>query len=112
VLVQQEGIPRGQWKLGRVTKLLDSVDGSIRAAELHTPSGRQIQRPLCHLYPLEIPSDSPPARTQQPQTQEDDQQPRTTKQADTQRPRRQAAEKARERVRQWSAMTVFNATLY
>jgi hypothetical protein len=46
-------VPRGRWKLARITKLIQSRDGKIRAAEILLPSGNTTKRALNCLYPLE-----------------------------------------------------------
>ena len=54
VIVEQEGLPRGRWKIARVMKLMRSdIDGLERAAKLQFPSGYITCRPLRLLYPLE-----------------------------------------------------------
>ncbi|XP_065195843.1 uncharacterized protein LOC135827242 [Sycon ciliatum] len=52
VLVKEENMPRGSWLIGRIDKLHNSNDGEIRSATVVLPSKRQIQRPLCLLYPI------------------------------------------------------------
>eukprot|EP00117_Sycon_ciliatum_P039449 scpid9122/ scgid5519/ len=52
VLVKEEKMPRGSWLIGRIDKLHNSNDGEIRSATVVLPSKRQIQRPLCLLYPI------------------------------------------------------------
>ncbi len=58
VLIHEENIPRGSWKLGRITKLIQSSnDEHIRSAELVLPNRNKIQRPINLLFPLEIKRD-------------------------------------------------------
>ena len=56
-MVYDEGQPRGLWRLARVTELINSADGRIRAATVRVQSktGRPttLTRPIQHLYPLE-----------------------------------------------------------
>ena len=57
VLVGEDGTPRGFWKLARVISLITGRDGHPRGAILHVPSSGSngtLQRPLQHLYPLEV----------------------------------------------------------
>lgn len=57
VLVEDEGKPRGLWQLARVSSLITGRDGHPRGAVLHVPSsGSQgtLQRPLQHLFPIEV----------------------------------------------------------
>ena len=54
VIVKEEGMPRGSWKLARISNLIESeIDGLSRAANLQTMNGNFIKRPLRLLYPLE-----------------------------------------------------------
>ncbi|CAB3997663.1 Hypothetical predicted protein [Paramuricea clavata] len=58
VLVQGEGLPRSQWKIGRVEALLKSKDGEVRGVKLRAlnKKGKPIvlRRPIQKLVPLEI----------------------------------------------------------
>ena len=49
---------RGSWKVGRITRVLMSRDGKVRAAEVQLANGHIIDRPTSKLYPLE--SSTPP----------------------------------------------------
>ena len=49
---------RGSWKVGRITRVLMSRDGKVRAAEVQLANGHIIDRPISKLYPLE--SSTPP----------------------------------------------------
>ena len=73
VLIEDESLERAQWKMGLITKLTPSVDGTVRSVELKSSSGRSLKRPINQLYPLEIftelsnentadPSSPPPLR--------------------------------------------------
>ena len=54
VIIEEDYIPRGRWKLGRIKETLKSdMDGVVRAAQIVTSSGKLIKRPLRMLYPLE-----------------------------------------------------------
>ena len=55
MLIQGEAKNRGLWKMGLVEKLIKGKDGVIRGAILKTGNGRR-ERPLQHLYPLELSS--------------------------------------------------------
>ena len=61
VIVKDEHLPRGHWKLGVVQKVLTGRDGLTRAAVVKVAgSNRQqstLKRPIQLLYPLEIRSD-------------------------------------------------------
>ena len=59
VLVYGDGVGRCQWRMGRVTNLLYSNDGHIRAAEVKTiTKGTNrvsiIKRSITKLYPVEL----------------------------------------------------------
>ena len=60
VLVHDEGLPRGFWKLARVRQVITGRDGLIRGAVLSLPAKNgqttTLRRPLQLLYPLEISS--------------------------------------------------------
>ena len=57
VLIQQEGVSRSRWKLGRVDRLIKGKDGVIRGAVLKVVSNDRIytvERPLQKLCLLEL----------------------------------------------------------
>ena len=55
VIILDEGLPRGFWKLGKVEKLIAGRDGAVRGAVLSLSSGTgTLQRPIQLLYPLEV----------------------------------------------------------
>ena len=57
VLVQDEGVKRNKWKLGKIEEVIVGDDGIARGATIRTSSkgsiGR-VRRPLQKLYPLEL----------------------------------------------------------
>jgi hypothetical protein len=53
VQVKDPKLPRAQWRLGRVEKLIRSADGEVRVVVLKLWNGRSITRPIRLLYPLE-----------------------------------------------------------
>jgi hypothetical protein len=54
VIIHEEFIPRHRWRLGAITKLIESKDGLIRGAEvLVGATGSKIKRPVCKLFPIE-----------------------------------------------------------
>jgi len=84
-----------------VTRLLVRGDGLTHAAEIRTSTGLT-SRPIAKLYPLEVHSDeytnkAPPAPTSVAENSV--QQPETVNQTD--RPVRQSARKATERMSEW-----------
>ena len=58
VVVHDEGLPRGFWKLGKIEEVYSGRDKKIRGARLKLPSGNQLRRPIQLLYPLEVHSNS------------------------------------------------------
>jgi len=70
VVIHEDGVQRGLWKLALVTDLVKSRDGEVRGAVVRCASdgGRftEIRRPIQKLYPVEL-NDAPagtPAGTQ------------------------------------------------
>ncbi len=56
VIIKGDEKDRNQWKLGIVEELLPGKDGVVRAVRLR--AGRnQLERPVQHLYPLELSCD-------------------------------------------------------
>ncbi|CAJ0595173.1 unnamed protein product [Cylicocyclus nassatus] len=54
LLDEDSQLNRGYWPMAVITQLVPSRDGEIRSAVLRTASGREIQRPLNRIVPLEI----------------------------------------------------------
>jgi hypothetical protein len=54
VLICEPDAPRGHWKLGRITQLIQGTDGRVRSAELVLWNGIRLRRPLNLLVPLEV----------------------------------------------------------
>ena len=53
VLIEEDGCPRFHWEMGRVTELLPSRDGRVRAVKLLTRKGERV-RPIQRLHDLEV----------------------------------------------------------
>jgi hypothetical protein len=53
VLLKEQGLPRGTWKLARIKRLVMSSDGLSRSAIVTLPSKCELQRSLTQMYPLE-----------------------------------------------------------
>ena len=53
VVLLKEDLPRWVWKMGKITELISSGDGKIRAAKVLLPTKKVLKRPLNLLYPLE-----------------------------------------------------------
>ncbi|VDM34652.1 unnamed protein product, partial [Toxocara canis] len=54
VIIQEDDVPRGLWKMGKVIEIRRSSDEQIRSAVLKTSTCQRLERPLNKLYPLEI----------------------------------------------------------
>ncbi|MEM7375589.1 MAG: reverse transcriptase domain-containing protein [Bacteroidota bacterium] len=53
----KEATPRGSWKLGKITELITSSDGNVRAAKVLLATRNIVNRSLNLLYPLECEND-------------------------------------------------------
>ena len=61
VLIKGEQRSRGKWKLGEVDNPIPGSDGVVRAVPLK--AGKSfLERPIQHLYPLELNCDMPAKR--------------------------------------------------
>ena len=115
VLVHQQDVPRGFWKLALVERLITGRDGLARGALVRLPpkSGHPtlLQRPIQLLYPLEIssecrgnnrsnedPTAHPEGAINDP-TEEPRESPRT----------RVSASRARNRFKEWATMELQNS---
>ena len=69
VIVHDEHLPRGLWKLGKIKTVMKGRDGQIRGAtvKMANKDGREVllSRPIQLLYPLEV-------RSQEPTSKEDE----------------------------------------
>uniref|UniRef100_A0A1I7VRB7 Integrase catalytic domain-containing protein n=3 Tax=Loa loa TaxID=7209 RepID=A0A1I7VRB7_LOALO len=54
VLLAEPNIPRGIWKLAKIVSLKEGRDGSIRRTTVQLPNGRQIERSVNQLCPMEV----------------------------------------------------------
>lgn len=68
VIVHNESLPRGFWKLGCIQNLMDGKDGTTRGAIVGIAGKNHrftsLNRPLQLLYPLEIDHSTGPLDTQ------------------------------------------------
>lgn len=87
VIIKSEEKNRAQWKLGVVEDLITGRDGVIRGAKLKTGKSR-LERPIQHLYPLELSCDMPMQNPPEP----------LNPMAPIYRPQRDAAAAARVRI--------------
>ena len=53
VLIKEDNLPRGSWRLGRIEELIKSRDGLIRSAKVLLSSNKMVGRPLSLLFPVE-----------------------------------------------------------
>ncbi len=65
VIVHDDSLPRGFWKLGRVQKLYPGRDGLFRSALVRVATRERqhtlLKRPLQRLYPVELTDEDPPS---------------------------------------------------
>ena len=58
VIVYDENQPRRLWRLGMIVSTIEGTDGNVRDAHVRVLSKKDrtmiIQRPIQHLYPLEV----------------------------------------------------------
>ena len=88
VLVQSDNKNQGKWPLALVQQIYPGCDGHIRGVQLKTSKG-VIQRPVQHLYPLELQCELPVGARQ-----------KLNPDAQTFRPRRAAAATATVRIKE------------
>ena len=111
VIVRDEQLPRGLWKLGIVQEVLKGRDGLVRAAIIKISSPNRpcsiLKQPVQFLYPLEISSASvSPVATQDSDHIKSSSAEKKEDSADTTnqvRPRRAAAREADKVRRAWIA---------
>ena len=67
VIIQEDSLPKGQWRMRLVEQLLRSQDGVIRGAEVKvvTRNGKtnRLRRPVTKLCPLEVRRSFPSSNT-------------------------------------------------
>ena len=117
VVIEDDKMPRGFWKLDTVVRLLSGRDQEVRAASVktHSKDGKSIilSRPLQRLYPLEVQDDNSvePSRNFNPGSENlKESFTKTTparkcpdgSEEQNARPKRAAAAQARERMSSWA----------
>ena len=109
VVIHDENLPRGQWRLGRIQQVIRGSDGQARGAHVktQTKTGRStvLQRPVQLLYPLEI-NCQPRSNDQQEDalttnSAMDHATYNATRRETRDRPQRAAAIRGRRRVSEW-----------
>ena len=53
VLIHDESLPRLTWRKRIVVELLKGPDGKMRGAEVRTPNGSILKRPIIKLFPIQ-----------------------------------------------------------
>lgn len=94
VVLLKEDLPRGVWKMGKITELISSSDGKFRAAKVLLRTKKVLKRPLNLLYPLECCSVQEIEMTQDGEQLEETVEDTST----TLRPTRAAATSARKKM--------------
>ena len=104
VVIVEDSLPRGFWKLAVVTKLLTGRDEKVRAVTVrtHFKDGKVIflKRPVQRLYPLEVQDSTQGLQAPQPELMRKSITP-TTKDHEGCRPKRRAALCTQERIANW-----------
>ena len=103
VLIHEEGLKRTQWRLGRVHELVKSSDGQIRGVVLKVNCNGRVhilRRPVQCLYPLEVAQRTVSDDELQSQQDTEDKPISDTR---YDKPVREAAVQARQRVRDWTS---------
>ena len=54
VILKEDHIPRGHWKMAKIVEVKDSKDHEIRSATFELPNKKRLIRSVNYLYPLEI----------------------------------------------------------
>jgi hypothetical protein len=107
VIIEEDNLPRGFWRLATVTELSPGQDGEVRAATVrtHNTDGKPacLKRPIQKLYPLEIndSSESQEHLLVSPAIQDEETEEVNSMNLER-RPRRAAAEQARSRIASWA----------
>ena len=96
IVLIKDNLPRGCWRIGRITELIRSRDQQVRSARVLLPSKKMIGRPLNLLYPIGC-------SEKEGGIVEDEQKPEDPPVADAggrSQPRREAAVRARHQIQQ------------
>ena len=118
VVVHDENLPRGLWRLGKVEELIVGADGNVRCARVRISSPNRspisVKRSLQRLYPLELSSDDGYGETDKQQEDQTDLETATTAldveqdgsparepEVESTCPRRQGFRRAQDTLRAW-----------
>ena len=99
MVIVHDDIPRTNWKLAVVERLITGLDGISRAAEIRTAGGRT-NRPITKLFPLEVNEDGSSTEIQQVPPSEVRGDTQNTVKQD--RPTREAAATTRKKLKEWA----------
>ena len=108
VIIEDEKVPRGFWRLGTITKLLVGKDEMVRAAVVRThKEGKpvELRHPVLKLYPLEIHGSTLrpcPIDLQTDILEPVAVEPAASNSTVRTRPKRKAVLRARERIASWA----------
>ena len=94
IVLIKDNLPRGCWRIGRITEMISSRDQHVRSAKVLLPSKKIIGRPLNLLYPSEC---SEKEEVEDKQKRKD---PAVTDAGERSQPRRLAAVRARRQIQQ------------
>ena len=102
VIIFDDKLPRGLWRLGKVEELITGADNMVRGARVRVHIGASktsvMQRSVLKLYPLEVRAEARDQGTRKNNVVTEKTQP---EQDPNQCPERQAAARARERTKRW-----------
>jgi hypothetical protein len=102
IVLIKDDLPRGMWKIRKIIELTVSSDGKIRSTKIMLPTNKTLNRTLNFLYSLEC-RDSDECSVGQNENDISEQELRSEDRICTDvRPRRRAAENARENIRIWT----------
>ena len=94
IVLIKDNLPRGCWRVERITELISSRDQHICSAKVLLPSKKIIGRPLNQLYPIEC---SEKEEVEDEQKRRD---PPVTGKGERSQPRRLAPVRARRQIQQ------------
>ena len=97
----KDDTPRGCWKIGRVCQLTVSQDGQIRSGKVMLPNKKTLNRPLNLLYPIECVQGCDTNDADTNDVDRHDIKNDTNSAEQSVRPKRRAAERAKERMKDW-----------
>ncbi|XP_057305456.1 uncharacterized protein LOC130642387 [Hydractinia symbiolongicarpus] len=102
IVLIKDSTPRGTWRIGRIVELLKSRDNQERAAKVILPNQNVLQRSLVHLYPLET-NDEETSNVAEHSKENSgatplNEQENNRRRNSNSRPKRKAANEARDRI--------------